>query len=256
VACDVGQGDGLVFKIDEATAMVSDVGAEPESIKACLSRLGITSVPIVLLTHFHSDHAGALDGLVGFGVESIGVTTLRRPESVAQMVGVFAERERAEVYELSAGQSFDIGDMSVRLIWPPKPIGPALNFSDAPENDASLVFMVSQEVSGGERSFTTLVTGDIEQMAQGVLARNWSWGLVDLFKVPHHGSVVQDERLPALTKAKTAVVSVGAENSFGHPHERTLDLLSQANMHVFRTDQSGDIAFSWRDDEVSVATRR
>lgn len=255
-ACDVGQGDGLVFRVDATTALVSDVGAEPDLIDDCLRGLKVKTVPVVVLTHFHSDHAGAIEALFDYGVKSIGVTALREPASVANMVEILASKARVGVEQLSAGDNFTIGDLAVQVIWPPTPIEPALALSKAPANDASLVFAVHQRAAHPKKVFTTLVTGDIEQAAQGAIARGWSLAPIDLYKVPHHGSSVQDQRLAGLTQAGVAVVSVGAQNSFGHPHADTIEMLLQASMRVFRTDESGDVAFSWRDGEVLATTRR
>ena len=256
VSCDVGQGDALVFKVDERQALVVDVGADPDLIDGCLQRLSIDSVPVVILTHFHSDHAGAIGPVLKRDVQSIGVTALRSPQLVAEMVGAEASRAGADLIELSAGDRFEVGGVGVQVIWPPSPIESALTLSSSPENDASLVLIVRQQFEDELGSFTTLVTGDIEEFAQGALARNWGFGPIDLFKVPHHGSVVQDHRLPGLTGARTAVISVGDDNSFGHPSQKTLDLLEISAMQVFRTDLSGDVAFSYREGAVKVTTRR
>jgi competence protein ComEC len=191
-----------------------------------------------------------------FGVKSIGVSSLRRPTSVVQLVEQAADRAGANVHEFFAGDGFELGQVSIRVIWPPAPVESALALSSVPENDASLVFLVDQPLPDTKRRFTTLVTGDIEQVAQSALARTWVSPAIDVYKVPHHGSVVQDERLPGLTQARTAIISVGADNTFGHPHQKTLELLARAQMKVSRTDTSGDIALSWRQDQVVVTTRR
>jgi competence protein ComEC len=78
-ACDVGQGDGLVFRLTQDSALVSDVGSDPEAITRCLRRLKVTQVPIVVLTHFHSDHAGAIAALMLFEPELIAITALQSP---------------------------------------------------------------------------------------------------------------------------------------------------------------------------------
>ena len=64
VACDVGQGDGLVLRAGEDTAVVVDAGPEPALIDRCLDRLGVDRVPVVVLTHFHDDHVAGLPGVL------------------------------------------------------------------------------------------------------------------------------------------------------------------------------------------------
>ena len=62
--CDVGQGDGLVLRAAEHAAVVVDAGPDPVAMDACLDRLDVTSVPLLVLTHFHADH---VDGVAGVG---------------------------------------------------------------------------------------------------------------------------------------------------------------------------------------------
>ena len=56
--CDVGQGDGLVVNLGSANAIVIDVGPDPIAMDQCLRKLGIKSIPLLVLTHFHADHVG------------------------------------------------------------------------------------------------------------------------------------------------------------------------------------------------------
>ena len=65
VACDVGQGDGLVLNTGAPhTAVVVDAGPDPTAMDVCLSGLGVTRVPLVVLTHFHADHVDGLPGVL------------------------------------------------------------------------------------------------------------------------------------------------------------------------------------------------
>ena len=64
VACDVGQGDGLVLNAGRGSAMVVDAGPDPRAMDGCLRRLGVERVPLLVLTHFHADHVDGLAGVV------------------------------------------------------------------------------------------------------------------------------------------------------------------------------------------------
>ena len=64
VACDVGQGDGLVLDAGDGAAVVVDTGPDPTLVDGCLRRLGVRRVPLVVLTHFHADHVGGLAGVL------------------------------------------------------------------------------------------------------------------------------------------------------------------------------------------------
>ena len=65
VACDVGQGDGLVLRAGPHDAVVVDTGPDPAPMRRCLAELGVRRVALLVLTHFHDDHVGGLDGVLG-----------------------------------------------------------------------------------------------------------------------------------------------------------------------------------------------
>ena len=93
VACDVGQGDGLVLNTGRPhTAVVVDAGPDPAPMDACLSGLGITRVPLVVLTHFHADHVDGLPGVFeGRRVDAVEVSRLRDPPAGVALVRRTAE---------------------------------------------------------------------------------------------------------------------------------------------------------------------
>jgi competence protein ComEC len=78
---------------------------------------------------------------------------------------------------------------------------------------------------------------------------------VDVLKVPHHGSSRQDPAFLAATRARVALISVGAGNDYGHPSPATLGELSWLGMRTYRTDLSGDIAVIARDGHLAVVAR-
>ena len=88
VACDVGQGDGLVLNTGVAhTAVVVDAGPDPRPMKACLDGLGVREVPLVVLTHFHADHVDGLPGVLdGRHVGTVWVTRLLDPPDGVDLV--------------------------------------------------------------------------------------------------------------------------------------------------------------------------
>ena len=77
-----------------------------------------------------------------------------------------------------------------------------------------------------------------------------------MLKVAHHGSRLQDPTLLAEVRAPVALISVGADNTYGHPAPGTLDLLQAAGSQVFRTDQRGDIAVSRTSDGTVLVSAR
>ena len=244
--CDVGQGDGLVLRAGEGSAVVVDAGPDPALMDDCLDRLGITSVPLVVLTHFHADHVDGLAGVVeGRRVGEVDSTSLREPEG-----GV---REVAAVLGADAGQApygvtRRVGEVTLQPVWPP-PDGGDTDAGESGPNNASVVLVA--EV-GGVR---ILLTGDVEPSAQADLERALVGLHVDVLKVPHHGSRHQDLPWLASLGAGVALVSVGADNDYGHPAADVLAALAETGADVWRTDTSGDVVVVVRQGEVGVVAR-
>jgi competence protein ComEC len=103
-------------------------------------------------------------------------------------------------------------------------------------NDASVVVLA--EVAG----LRVLLTGDVEPPGQAALARTVPGLDVDVLKVPHHGSRYQDLGWLDSLEAEVALVSVGADNDYGHPAAPVLDAVSASGAEVYRTDLGGHIA--------------
>jgi competence protein ComEC len=101
-----------------------------------------------------------------------------------------------------------------------------------------------------------LLTGDVEPSAQAAIAREVPGLHVDVLKVPHHGSRHQQTGWLTSLGARVALVSVGADNDYGHPAPDLLEVLADAGMRVWRTDLAGDVAVVVREGGVAVAARR
>jgi competence protein ComEC len=106
------------------------------------------------------------------------------------------------------------------------------------------------------RGVRILLTGDVEPPGQAALARSVPGLEVDVLKVPHHGSRHQDTRWLTSLGAGVALVSVGADNDYGHPAPDLLATLEVAGTDVWRTDLAGDVAVVERGGEVGVVARR
>lgn len=237
VACDVGQGDALVVPVGPEAAVVVDAGPAPDAVDGCLDRLGVEQVPLVVLTHFHADHVDGLSGVLrGRRVGAVEVTAVLDPPTGVDEVRDVAGRVGVPVRTASYGSARRIGAATVQVVHPdvPLPVPGAGDGSSA--NDASVVLVIDV---GGLR---LLLTGDIEPPGQAALATLLPDLDVDVLKVPHHGSRHQDEDWLASLRPEVALVSVGADNDYGHPAPQLLDHLRAAGADVHRTDEEGDIA--------------
>ena len=234
VACDVGQGDGLVLRAGPASAVVVDAGPDPTLMDRCLSRLGVDEVPLVVLTHFHADHVDGLEGVLhGRRVGAVEVTSLAEPLSGVRLVQGVAARAGVPVVRASYGETRRLGPLTWQVIAPSHDPSPS---SESPPNDSSVVLLVRT------RGIRILLMGDEEDGSQAQLRRDTGGVRADVLKVAHHGSARQDPGLVRATGARLAVISVGVDNDYGHPAPSLMALLRDARMRVARTDRDGDVA--------------
>ena len=244
VACDVGQGDALVLNSGGGSAVLVDVGPDPARLDACLDRLDVERVPLVLLTHDHEDHVAGLAGVL----ES-------RPVGLVQVGPLDDPRSRLPRLAAAAGVPVARPGLGERrqvgaLRW--EVLAPARRYvgTSSDPNNSSLVLRL--QVGGT----SVLLTGDVEPEAQRDLLRRGADLRADVLKVPHHGSAHQEPAFLDAVGASVALTSVGAGNTYGHPSARTLDRLAAAGARSFRTDLHGDVALVHRDGRLVVVTRR
>ncbi|MFJ5517927.1 ComEC/Rec2 family competence protein [Streptomyces griseoluteus] len=236
--CDVGQGDATVLSAGPGTAVVVDAGPDPAPVDRCLRELGITRIPLVVLTHFHADHVGGLSGVLrGRSVAAIETTGFAEPPDQADSVRREAAIHHIPLTTAAAGEERRVGPLTWRVLWPQ---ADAPSAPDGP-NDASITLLVR---TAGLR---LLLLGDLEPPAQGELLRTpeaADLARVDVLKVAHHGSAYQDPGLLHLTAPRLALISCGTGNPYGHPAPSTVAALRSTGATVLRTDRDGALALT------------
>ncbi|MEV7024742.1 ComEC/Rec2 family competence protein, partial [Kitasatospora sp. NPDC093558] len=234
VMCDIGQGDMLVLPTDEpGSAVVVDAGPDPNAADRCLRDLGVTVVPLLLVTHFHADHVEGVPGVLrGRSIGAIEGTTLDDPPGEAARVMGWAAGAGVPLIRARRGERRSAGEeLAWDVVWP----GAGTDVEAPGANNASVAMVVT--VAGGVRM---ALLGDLEPPAQAALLGRL--GRVDVLKVAHHGSAHQDWGLVDALRPRLALISCGEGNSYGHPSPRTVDRLRGLGATVLRTDRSGDIA--------------
>lgn len=240
VACDVGQGDGLVLSTgEEGRAVVVDTGPEPGVLDRCLDRLGIERVPLVVLSHLHADHVGGLASVFeGRAVGAVAVGAGRTPAWAWREVVEEAAAHGVPLVELHVGQRLDWPSLTLHVLGPhyvaPVQVGE--------EEEGTGINNTSVVLRADTPAGRVLLTGDVELTAQGDLLSSGADVRAEILKVPHHGSRFTLPRFLAAVGPRVALVSVGADNTYGHPNPTTLRTLSQGGALVARTDTSGDTA--------------
>jgi competence protein ComEC len=244
VACDVGQGDASVLPVAPGQAIVVDAGPDPAPVDACLRRLGIRHVPLLVISHFHADHVGGVDGV--FRGRSVGaVLTAPHPEPALgrRQVLAAAATGHAPVRVAIPGEVYVSGPLRLSVLGPLQPL---TNTRSDPNNN-SLVLRVS------EHGRSLLLAGDAEEEEQQTLLGEPLHA--DVLKVAHHGSAFQDPAFLDAVRPSVALVSVGAGNMYGHPNLGVLERLTRAGARVLRTDLAGDLAAVDGGGRLAVAVR-
>jgi competence protein ComEC len=224
---DIGQGDAVLFQPAAAPAVLVDGGPPGDGVE----RLGAAVV-----THDQSDHAGGIEELLGsFPVERLVYARLgRQPLGTARAAGAVPLRA-------AAGAELRSGGLRFEVLWPPR----ELLDDPAPGTDPNQMALV---LLARWRDFSMLLTADAEAEAVPL-----DPGPVDVLKVAHHGS--DDAGLGTLLdriRPELAVISVGADNPYGHPTAGTLATLAARGVRTLRTDLDGDISIQVRHRSIEV----
>ncbi len=246
VACDVGQGDALVLPTSAGAGILVDTGPDPALVDGCLTRLGIDDLPLVLLSHLDADHAGGLVGaLTGRDVGVVATGVLGPGDDRLGGIRASVTAAGGELTSMVAGDARTVGTALVEVLAPrPTDATPGIE-----PNALSMLVRITQH------GLRVLTTGDLGADTEARLLRRGLDLRADVLKVPHHGSGDNAPAFLAATGARVAVISVGAENTYGHPTARLLDWLTAEGMQIHRTDREGDVAISGSAGSWGVAAR-
>lgn len=248
VACDVGQGDALVIRSQEHVAVI-DVGREAEPVDSCLDALGVSTIDLLVLTHFDADHVGGLAGAVD-GRKLVAAIESPWPDDrpMAAWVGSKVRQAAERVIRAEEGMTGRLGRFSWTVLNPSRT---AVEAEDS--NDGSIAMLWQS------RDLNLLALADLGERGQQRIVSNHPALLADagsaplVIKVAHHGSADCYQELYEELRATVALVSVGVHNGYGHPTRRALAALNYSGTRVFRTDMLGSIAIAAHGGALEVS---
>lgn len=237
--CDVGQGDGLVINLGSQNGLVIDTGPDPIKIESCLSNLKIKMIPLLVLTHFHADHIGGLASVIKTRkVGQVWISNFHQPEDSYK--SVINQLAGFNVKSVGQGEEFAIAGigLSIKVLWPQ-----LVNkeFTSLP-GDGSAINNSSIALIIKTKNISIFAGGDIEPPVQEIITNSAGLTPVDILKISHHGSAYQYLPMLDALNPKVAIISVGADNSYGHPAPELIDELERRRIQVWRTDKSGGIS--------------
>jgi competence protein ComEC len=223
-ACDIGQGDAVVVRDGDLHALV-DVGPDPKPLAECLRTLGISRIDLLVLTHYDMDHIGGIDAVLGI----VDTALVGRPENAEdQRLHDRLAAGGARIRQAYAGDTGTLGALRWNILWPVR--GWTVMQVGNPG---------SVTIGFDGRGIRSLFLGDLGEEAQNAMLGVSHPLPVDVVKVAHHGSADQSARLYQRLRASAGLISVGADNGYGHPTRRLLAILDATGTAALRTDQAG-----------------
>lgn len=274
---DVGQGDGIYVKSEDGSRFLIDGGSSSVSnvgeyrLIPFLKYQGTNCLKAVFVTHPDEDHCNGVKELLEQGEENgIRVECLVLPDigdgsrqEAYHALETAAIEAAVPVQYISAGQQIRAGELTLTCLHPEKGY----------ESDEANEYSIVLDLSYGD--FHALLTGDLEgegeqclldscqaeereerspdacQTGESIGAGAYGYTVL---KVAHHGSAYStSEKFLQHFSPCYAVISCGANNSYGHPHKELLDRLKEAGVTVLRTDEVGAIEVKVKGEEVRVA---
>jgi competence protein ComEC len=241
---DVGQGDSILVILPNTKTLLIDGGEREGSGKvlATLQKHGLSHIDVMVATHPHADHIGGLVDIiknvdVGEVLDSGQVHTTQTFEDFLDAI----EIKQIPLKSVRQGDSINL-DPTVKI----DVLNPPANLLEGADNEAEFNDnSVVLKLTYGQ--FSALLTGDMEERNEARLVSENATALdADVLKAGHHGSRTSSSSafLDALTP-EVVVISLGAGNTYGHPHQEALDRISAAGAeHLFRTDVDGTITLT------------
>ncbi len=232
---DVGQGDATLISQGGSYALIdAGLADTTEDLLAYLDSLGIETIDILVMTHPHADHIGAMDEVIA--TYDIGTVILpdftlceEYPSSASFLRVIEAlETSNATIETAVVGASYALGDGTLEILG----VGvPTDNLND---------ISVCTLFTAGD--FTLLCTGDAESPVEEALLESGQDLSATVFQAGHHGSSTSNTlAFLQAVQPELVVISCGLDNSYGHPHTAVLNAYDAVGAEYYRTDLNGNV---------------
>ena len=242
---DVGQALSVLVECDGQFMLYDGGNVDDGSlVVSYLQKQGVEQLQYVFCSHAHEDHVGGLAAVMAKFPAGHAYSPVT--EASTKCFNDFVKYTQQQGLQLevpSVGTVWPLGSATVTML------GPVTQYSET--NNTSLVLRIDY----GSTSF--LLTGDMENTAETDLVNSGANLKADVLQVGHHGSSTSTGYLFLnAVLPEMGVISCGAGNKYGHPHEETLSILRDAKVDVYRTDLQGTITIGSDGQNFTVGTER
>ena len=234
---DVGQGQSVLIRLGDHYTLVDCGGDGPndpgDTAADCLQGLGRDRLDLLVLTHFHDDHANGVPELLErLSVSAIALPDVEEDSPLRREILTLAEEKGIPLWWVRRDTTVELEKGQLTL-YPPLGAGEA--------NELGL------SVLAGAGGLDLLVTGDMSGDVEGMLVEHAGLRDVELLVAGHHGSASStSQALLNALQPETAILSVGRDNAYGHPAPETLERLERAGAEIYRTDRDGTVTVRTR----------
>lgn len=242
---DVGQADSI-FVQSAGVNMLIDAGTNNmgNTVVQNLKDLGITKIDYLVGTHPHEDHIGGMDDVINnFEIGTIYMPKVQTNTKTFEDVLDAISNKGLTITTPEVGYVFEVGNTKCEVMC----AGTGTTEENSNLNLSSIVIRMVY----GEESF--LFMGDAEEKNES----SRQWPQTTVLKVGHHGSdTSSSESFLNQVKPEISVISVGINNTYGHPKKTTLDKLNALGTSIYRTDQNGTITITCDGTNCVVTTEK
>ena len=242
---DIGQGDSIFIELPNSQTMLVDAGENyyGEGIINYIYDCGYEKLDYLVATHPHSDHIGSMSYIVRhMDIDAVYMPKVSTATKTYENLLDSISNKGLKIKTAIAGtRILDIDELEIVILAP-------VEIYEDDLNNCSVILKITYK----DRSF--LLTGDAEKKEFEDVYLDMS---ADVLKVAHHGSSTSTtEEILEKIKPEIAVISLGEDNEYGHPHKSTLKLLNNIDCDIYRTDEDKTVKISTDGENLEIETDR
>ena len=237
---NVGQGAATLIQLNHSQQVLIDGGPD-EQVLSQLNQLMPPldrQIELIILTHPHADHLdGILAILKNYQVKNIIHNPVDCQENDCQQFLSLLAKNNIPQFFAHPGLHVKQSKLKIKFFYPATKLQNQTTTTEF--NDTSVVLQIKSQ------NQSVLITGDLPATIEKKLVNSYSTQLIsNILAIGHHGSKYSSDPVFLETvQPQTAIISVGQDNKFNHPHPETLEKLNKHNIKTLRTDIDGTITF-------------